>query len=360
MRNEERSGAKRTTVTQREPVAVAFYRQPGMLAGAAALISLGVGIVLGRASVDVPSERAAQIERPLVAASSKPAETEAAAAPELDPTDVYRIRFNRLPNPSDGTGFTRDDTKDRQMAGIADKEAKLHFELAASPSDYALSAILRVKGGNTATLHGSLDGRSLATWTLGSDWALYSAPIAREWLAVNAHALSLLASDLATGATVNVDSVALLPVADQVNIAIGPRAAGHLIDGFSKLEGSTVWSSGLRSKVGAVLAPKATGYQLRVRGYALAALAPLDVKAAVNGTAVGKASFTAETEETLWDVPPQALRAGVNEIEFSYPKTAQPAGYNPKSKDTRELAIRYFKIALVPALAGRAAPGGAE
>jgi hypothetical protein len=147
---------------------------------------------------------------------------------------------------------------------------------------------------------------------------------------------------------VNVDSVALLPVADRIEVPIGPKAAGHLIDGFSKLEGRTVWSLGPRSKVGAVLAPKAVGYQLRVRGHALPAIAPLGVTAKVNGTALGAAAYTPKVGETTWDVPAQVLRAGVNEVEFSYPKTEQPAAYNPKSTDTRELAIRFYEIALTP------------
>jgi hypothetical protein len=349
MRTEERSEAEREPVTRQGPGGVPFFTQPGVLAGGAALISLVVGIVLGRATVHVPNERATQVERPVVAAASKPAEAEAEPEPEFDPTDLYRIRFNRLPKPDDGVGFTRGDTKDRQMASMADKEARLHFDLAASPSEYALAAILQVKGGSSAKLQTRLDGHSLATWTLSGDWALYSAPVSKELLAMNAHDLTLLASELPAGAAVNVDSVALLPVADQIEIGIS-KAAGHLVDGFSKLEGRTVWSLGPRSRVGVVLAPQAaTVYQLRVRGYALPVLAPLDVTASVNGTALGAAAFTPKMGETTWEVPAQALRAGVNEIEFSYPKTAQPAGYNPKSKDTRELAVRYSKIALTPA-----------
>jgi hypothetical protein len=316
------------------------------LAGAAALISLGVGIVLGRATVDVSNERAAQVERPLVAATTKPVEP--AAEPDLDPTNIFRIRFNRLPKPNAGAGFTRGDNKDRQMASI-EKEAKLHFELAASPSDYALAAILQVKGARSGTLQSSLDGRSLASWTLSGDWAIYSAPVPKDLLAMNEHDLSLLASELPVGSTVNVDSIALLPLSEAIEIGMA-KAAGHLVDGFSKLEGRTVWSLGPRSRVGVVLAPKAdTGYQLRVRGHALPNLAPLDVTATVNGAALGAAVFAAKIAETTWEVPAQALRAGLNEIEFSYSKTAQPVSYNPKSKDTRALAIRYSKIALTPA-----------
>ena len=77
-------------------------------------------------------------------------------------------------------------------------------------------------------------------------------------------------------------------------------------------------------------------------------LAPLQVTVKVNGTDVGSKEFEPKAREARWSIPAGVLRAGLNQIELSYAKTARPVDYNPKSKDKRELALRYGKVALLP------------
>jgi hypothetical protein len=150
-------------------------------------------------------------------------------------------------------------------------------------------------------------------------------------------------------AIVSLDSMAVVPIDKQVSFSMGSEAVGRLINGFSNSEGQSVWSHGLRSSVGVVMAPSPVSYRLTVRGRALAALAPLSVQGKVAGVDVGIAVFSAKMGESAWTIPANVVRAGLNELEFSYPNTARPAELDPKSRDRRPLALKFSRISLAPA-----------
>lgn len=344
MQNDERSGRARAGVpaaANRQEQSGGVWRRPAVLAAATGLVGLALGVIIGRETVEEPS----RVERALVAAphdtdEGKVQEEEAPPAPK----DRYSVRFTR--SAKGGDGFAQDDTTERVMAVISDKEARLHFEIAPGAASYALSAIVRVKDGTSGNLKVSIDNHALGSWALSGEWAAYTLPIGRELLSEGPHELAFSVNDLQPSALVGLDSVAVEPVGDELAIVMGPEAAGHLVAGFSKFEGKTVWSLGPRSTLAAVLGPKPGAYQLRVRGYALPTLAPLQVSAKVNGKDIGAVPFQSKTGESTWNVPPNVLHAGLNEIELAYEKTARPVDYNPRSKDKRALALRYSRVAL--------------
>jgi hypothetical protein len=153
----------------------------------------------------------------------------------------------------------------------------------------------------------------------------------------------------ADGATLDIDSVAIVPVGSEVSIDMGAEAPGTLLDGFGKPAASYVWSSGEHSALGVVLAPVAAkDYTLSVSASSLAQLDPLNITATVNGTPVGASVLHKRSSEATWAVPAAALRAGLNRVEFTYPTTLKPSELKPTSKDHRELAVRYTRLSLQP------------
>ncbi|HTV18900.1 MAG TPA: hypothetical protein VMG12_09520, partial [Polyangiaceae bacterium] len=118
--------------------------------------------------------------------------------------------------------------------------------------------------------------------------------------------------------------------------------------GFAKLAGRAVWSVGSSSVLGAALTPAPGPYRLGIRASAFPPIAPLSVGCKVNGKDVGSVELGARLDEATWTIEPNVLHDGVNRIEFSYPKTGQPAASDPASKDKRDLAVRFARFELRP------------
>jgi hypothetical protein len=326
-----------------------ILKRPGVSAAAGALLGLGLGIVLGRATVSVPNESAARLaDRPAEAAPLTLAPKAREPEPEPEKTNEYRVQLGRdTPRGKSGRGFERERWGTRQVARLAEKEAVLEFDIEKTSSNYMLTAIIGLEGGKRATLDAKWDGQALGSWGLEPGWGMYGSPVPSALLEKEHHELAL-SHALPDGVKVSADSVAVYPVSDVAQFGMGPEAVGHLIDGFANIAGRRVWSYGPRSTIGVALDPAQKPYRLIVRGSALAALAPLTVSSKVNGTDVGAATFTAKVTEATWAVPAKALRSGINRIELTYSKTARPTDLDPTSKDNRPLAVRFANVELIP------------
>jgi hypothetical protein len=325
--------------------AAALLRKPAIIAAIGAVFGLGMGIVIGRATVGEPAPPR----------GAPPSKSEAAVTPAVEEEEPEPQRSNefraqlgrRVPGGRGGRGFEKHRISARPVARLADKEGLIRFDLDASASDYLLTAVIHLEGAKPGKLAAQLDGKPLADWELEPGWQMYSARVSQDRLAQADHLLHVSPA-LPGGGEVSIDSLAVFPAASNLNIGMGAEAVGLVIDGFSNLGGRSVWSVGPRSVVGVALAPAAGPYRLTVRGSAFEPIAPLSVSCKVNGKNVGSAEVRAKVADLVWQIDANVLRDGVNRIEFAYPSTKQPAAVDPASKDKRELAMRFARLELVP------------
>lgn len=261
---------------------------------------------------------------------------------------AYRASFTRH-LPSGSKGLRRETTPDgRRTARLEGDRASLRVALEPVPGEaYAVSAIVRIDG-SPGKLVATYNGQALDSWGLTSRWALFSAEIPEGALSGEKHELGFETSALPKDAVVRFDSVAVLPVGDELRFTTGTESPGHLIEGFSMPEAQFTWSDGPRSVIGGVLNPASGAYELSIRGSAYAQIAPINVQLTVNGKAVGGATVSKKSEDIVWQIPGPSLRNGVNELAFEYSKTGQPSTLKPGSKDERSLAMRFVSVALAP------------
>jgi hypothetical protein len=150
-----------------------------------------------------------------------------------------------------------------------------------------------------------------------------------------------------------VESLFVTPLVSRGEVSLAELGAqGNLISGIYGKEGegknASTWSAGLRTKLGLLLGPLNTDYDLELEGYAFGPLQPLDVEAMVNGKAVGRARVD-KGPRYVFHAPPGAFRAGLNVVEFVYAKVAKPSDSIKGSSDKRELAIRIVRVSATPA-----------
>jgi hypothetical protein len=255
----------------------------------------------------------------------------------------------KLPSGSSREGFGSATVDGRRVAQL-NANAKVAFRLVPAPGRYGVSSIARLSGVKSAVLTPSLDGQRLTPWQLREGWSLYASLVDGGSLAkLDAHELSFAPQDAPAGTAIEVESISIAPVLDRVSIQVGPESEGHWIDGFHRREREAIWSRGLSSVIGVVLAPSQVPYRLKARGRTLSGLGSLPVKARVNGRDVGSAEVTSKVDDVTWAVPSSVLESGANLIQLEYPKTGKPSSFNPSSRDTRDLAFRISVVELAPA-----------
>jgi hypothetical protein len=330
------------------PQAERAVRRPLAIAGGVgALAGLLIGILVGRATVSTVSEPVSSSQKAL---KEKPPKA-AKAPPEepLTPPDAYRAELGRRLG-KDARGFDKEVIEKRPAARIVGPDATLHFPFKAPEGkSYALTAVVQLDGTTTGKLQANLDGRPVGTWELSKGWGLYSSPPDGSVLAADQHDVAFAPTNVGKDGAVRVDSIAVVPVEDELSFAVGAESRGHLIDGFSKTEARSVWSEGPRSVIGGVLAPLAdSAYKAIVRCSAYPPIEPIEVRLSVNGKDVGTATVTRRVRDASWAIPPKLLRSGPNLFTLDYPKTGQPAKLKPGSTDERELAVRIFAVDVVP------------
>lgn len=294
-----------------------------------------------------PPTPQATVTEPAGKAPAKNVSKAAAGAPQLPAT--YRLDLGSAPPAGTvAVGWTpaRDDGG-RRVLNLADSEASLRFGLTRAAGDYMLTGVARVDDTDKTALRPSLGGKPLAVWTLSSDWQMFASPVPPDALKDSSSEIGF-ASD-ADDEAIAIGALALVPLADRVSVQIGAETMGLLIDGFHDIEkGGLRWSKGKTSTWGAVMKPGPGPHRLLIRGSAFRPIAPVIVEASVNGQKVGAGSFEAEFGDVTWDIPAGTLSSGLNRVELSYGKTGKPSDQG-KSKDTREIAVRFERLEIVPA-----------
>jgi hypothetical protein len=327
---------------------LALLRRPAVVGAASAVAGLLVGMVIGRASVD--REPLAPAKAPHAegrSTTNESQEDEEEAAPE-GPTPSYRLYFGR-PLPKSARGFERVRGGARPVSRLLGKEASVQFEIDPKAGEYVVTVVASFEEAKKGTLQLQFDRQALTPIALGKGWQIYSSPIPAELVTKETHTLALRVEGAGENPLISIDSLAVAPVGSEVNLEMGAPAVGTLIEGFGKPAATYVWNQGERSTLGVVLAPVAADYRLTVKASTLPQLDPLTVTGKINGTSVGTAVFEKQATEANWSVPASALRAGLNRIEFTYPKTIKPSDLKPNSKDDRPLAVRFKTIELKPA-----------
>jgi hypothetical protein len=325
--------------------ALASKRRMGLIAG-------GVVVVVGLGAAVVSSRRAADPDAS--GDAKRGAAVESSPDEATSPGTAFLPVGGKLPSGSSRAGFVPASVDGRHVAQMT-SPGKLAFRLAPDATRYGVSSIARLSGAPSASLTPNLDGQALPAWALREGWSFYASLVDSSALGggsranANAHELLFTAGTLPAGAAIEVESVLVAPILDRVSFDTGPESEGHWVDGFHRRERGAIWSRGLKSAIGVVLEPLAVPYQLKVQGRTLAGLGPLLVKARVNERDIGSAEVTTKVEDVAWSVPAGLLERGANRIELEYPKTGQPAAFNPSSRDTRELAFRISAVELAPA-----------
>jgi hypothetical protein len=182
----------------------------------------------------------------------------------------------------------------------------------------------------------------------GVNGGLVHIPTARLKVGVNVLQPSLMAGPPAT-----LESLVLRPLTAFEFLDVGANhVRPQLASGFSTDEGcesgNCAWSSATSSRVLLALEPRAGRYRLTVVAQAFVAIAPLDVTIAVNGKMAGRVTWGAALEPREIEIAAGVLVSGINQVAFSYARTAQPSAMLPGSKDARHLALRFDWIELFP------------
>lgn len=236
----------------------------------------------------------------------------------------------------------------RTLARLTEPKATVQFDLAPVPGDYVLTGVARVTGAKNAKLTPTLNGKALPAWTVTDQWAMYTSKVPKDLLAASKDELALAAGTTKEPVTIELDSVALLPVSDRATIEMGAPLGGHLIDGFYRVESGKVrWSRGKKSVLGVVLAPGKGPYNLEIQGSGFPPISPVSAAVTINGKDVGSATFAKKFGSASWSVPPGVLTSGLNRIELTYDKSGQPKDFG-KSKDDRDIAVRIQRVIISP------------
>lgn len=145
----------------------------------------------------------------------------------------------------------------------------------------------------------------------------------------------------------------LMPISEKLELNIGtPEARPYLVRGFypDEADGNrrAAWSSELTSVVALVLEPKSSAYELRLLAHAAPGIAPLGVKATLNGKALGSRDFGQGWGYYSYEVPSGVLRRGGNQLELVYPTQTRRKETEPGSSDSRLLSVRLERLWLAP------------
>jgi hypothetical protein len=140
----------------------------------------------------------------------------------------------------------------------------------------------------------------------------------------------------------------------RLDLEIGSGSASQaLYHGFhaEEFDGDQawVWSSGPRSLLQFALRPAPGPYLLVVQAQAFEPVAPVQVTVEVNGNPAGTLTVLAHKKTHSLTLPRGRLTGGTNRIALRYSRTGRPARLVRGSSDTRELAVRFYRILLYPA-----------
>jgi hypothetical protein len=317
---------------------------------AAAVVLLLAGPLAGLGcSREEPRREPGAASEPVASAPAKPKKKAKEPLPEPSlPDGSFRLEPARVKaGEAIINGWAPSDEKARRVARLAAPKASVEFDLAPAPGNYVLTAVARVRGASSAKLSPTLNGKALPAWSLTGDWAMYSSPVPKDLLKSEKDELVLATGALKPPVEVEIDTVALTPVADRALVEMGAATSGLLIDGFHVSERNKRWSKGEKSVIGVVLEPRKSPYLLKVRGASFRGLGTVETKAIVNGKDIGSAEFKTKFDLVTWQIPAGILTSGLNRIELVYSKMTKPSA-SGKSKDKREIAVSIARVAVEP------------
>jgi hypothetical protein len=150
------------------------------------------------------------------------------------------------------------------------------------------------------------------------------------------------------------DSRALWRTPGAYRLDFGPGGAGFfLAKGWWPAESSGdvgfAWSAGSESTLGFYLPdPWPLGLELSALPFRAPSLPPQTMAVHVNGRPVGALALETGWRSYRVPLPASALKGGINTIRFTYGVVASPAATVPGSLDTRELAVAFDRLELIP------------
>jgi hypothetical protein len=202
-----------------------------------------------------------------------------------------------------------------------------------------------------------VNGTDAGQWSVSNEWDMYAAVLESGLLRAGANTIEFVLPEPSKGEKAEIalviDSLHLGPLQVSATADLGPaNPRGALISGYYGREGegddAQSWSAGTKTRVGLLLKPLNSPYDLELAGAAFGPLAPLGVEAFVNGKSIGRAKLD-KAQAYTFRAPPDAFVTGFNLIELVYDKTAKPSEFDKKSKDMRDLAIRFNRLTAKPA-----------
>jgi hypothetical protein len=225
------AGATGSSAAQGAGAGLAVLQRRDVFGVLCAVAGLGLGIVVGRATVPVEAasiQKEGKVVQAKDALAAKPENDEKPALAEVPAQEYRRHLGRRLPKGNGAKGFAPLALPSRKAAQIVDKEASLRFEVDAVPGEYALSTIVYLEGSKSGTLQAHLDGQALTTVALVEGWGIYSSPVPRPLLDKQEHELTLRVDGVGEKAVVGVDSIAVVPVTAEARFSFGAPAVGTL------------------------------------------------------------------------------------------------------------------------------------
>jgi hypothetical protein len=236
-------------------------------------------------------------------------------------------------------------------------DAALEFGLIPENKWYALGVLmeaLAIPADEAIEVEVRLNKRQVARWRIGPTWDMQAVVLPPGTLASGINTLEFLMPPAKGDARpmLALDSLHLGPMLSKADVAVGAVGVrGRLIRGYHGKEGeghqAVTWSAGLRTRVGLLLSPSNTGYELALDGDAFGPLQPLEVSAVVNSRSIGTARVE-KGPRTVFQVPPGVLTPGLNIVEFAYPKAVRPADTIQGSQDQRDIAVRISAVSVRP------------
>jgi hypothetical protein len=236
----------------------------------------------------------------------------------------------------------------------ASARAALGLHLSPSAGTYALAAIVR-SDQDKLPVGIRVNGSDVGQWTVGPEWSMASSVLEHGVLKDGANSVEFVLPDPAKDkpAALMIDTLHLGPLQARASADLGlPNPRGALISGFygreGEGEGALSWSAGQRTRVGLLLKPLKSPYEVELTAAAFGPLAPLGVEAFVNGKSIGSVKVE-KAQPYSFRAPADAFVNGFNLVELVYERTAKPSDVDKKSKDMRDLAIRISRVTAKPA-----------
>jgi len=341
--------------------------------GASIVVSCGIGLIVGLLiGMNIGGAPTTQ-PGPEVAASDGAAAITSGPSEEAPPPGRARVAQmvasglhldlgdSRAQGLLEGAWSRQAEVDGRAVAIATGASAQVVIPVAAEHKPRTLAVVARATGIDTGKLHVNVTvGREgIASWALGSTWAVYTAPMPAPWPGEKRAIVSFAVDTPARGndegaAGMAVDHLQVVELSETAGVDLDtPDGRSRLLAGFYGVEGvgqgrPWVWSRGRRSRIALLLKPTADDYVLEISAYWFPPISPVALDVRVNGAPVGQVELGEEREYVL-QVPSGILVRGANTIELAYSKTGRPIDHQQGTTDTRELAMQVFELKLMPA-----------